>query len=115
MKERLEREQRRQQAFWDKLAEKERQRTSQRKRKKRRKKKTPRASSHLTLRRAHRRQRQWSVHGWFCCFGAPLDVFPSFVGGAQLLGIMDGMDQNDRTHRALVVDFWQWHMQSWFC
>ena len=68
-------------------------------------KKTPRASSHLTLRRAHRRQRQWSVHGWFCCFGASLAVFPSFVGRTQLLGIMDGVDQNDRTHRALVVDF----------
>ena len=33
--------------------------SSKRKRKKRRKKKTPRASSHPSLRRAHRRQRQW--------------------------------------------------------
>ena len=76
---------------------------SKRKRK-RRKKKTPRASSHPTLRRAHRRQRQWYVHGWLCCFGASHAVFLSFVCRTQLLGIMDGMDQNDRTHRALVVD-----------
>ena len=38
VKERLEHEQRRQQAFWDRLAEKERQRTLQRKKKKKRKK-----------------------------------------------------------------------------
>ena len=72
--------------------------------KRKRKKKTPRTSSHLTLRRAHRRERQWSVHGWFCCFGASHAVFPSFVGRTQLQGIMDGMDQNDSTHRALVLD-----------
>ena len=71
--------------------------SSGRKRKKRKKKKLPRGG------RAHRRQRQWYVHGWFCWFGAPHAVFPSFVGRTQLLGIMDGMDQNDSTLRALVV------------
>ena len=31
-------------------------------------------------------------------------VSPSFVSTPTLLGIMDGMDQKDSTHRALVVD-----------
>ena len=84
-----------------------------RKRKKRRKKKTLRTSSHLTLRRAHRRQRQWYAHVWFCCFGAFHAVFPSFVGRTQLLGIMDGMDHNDSipfARRRLRL----WQMQCWF-
>ena len=50
---------------------------------------------------AHRRQRQWSFHDWFCCFGASHVLFPSFVRRTQLQGVMDGMDHNDSTHRAL--------------
>ena len=50
-----------------------------RKGKKRRKKKTPRASSHSSLRRAHRRQRQWYVLAGFAGYDTPLAVFPSIV------------------------------------
>ena len=50
-----------------------------RKRKKRRKKKTPRASSHPSLRRAHRRQRQWYVLARFAGYDTPRAVFPSIV------------------------------------
>ena len=78
------------------------------KRKKRRKRKLPKTSSHPTLRFAHRRQRHWYVHGWFCCCSAPHDVFPSFVllvasravflpvvDRHQMLRIMAGMDPKD--------------------
>ena len=74
------------------------------KRKNMRKRKLPKTSSHLTLRRALRPQQQWYVHGWFCCFGASRAVFPSFVGRSQLPGIMDDMDQNGSSLRALVFD-----------
>ena len=50
-----------------------------RKRKKRRKKKTPRASSHPSLRRAHRRQRQRYVLAGFAGYDTPRAVFPSIV------------------------------------
>ena len=70
-----------------------------RKRKKRRKRTLPKTSSHLTLRRAHRRQQQLYVHGWFCCFSISHTVFPSVVGRSQLPGIMD-----DSSLRALVFD-----------
>ena len=53
--------------------------SSKRKRKKRRKKKTPRASSHPSLRRAHRRQRQWYVLAGFAGYDTPRAVFPSIV------------------------------------
>ena len=49
----VEREQRRQQAFWDSSEEKERQRTSRRKRKRRKKKKTPRILLPRRFPRAH--------------------------------------------------------------
>ena len=52
-----------------------------RKRKKRRKKKTPRSSSHPSLRRAHRRQRQWYVLAGFLGDDSPRAVFPSIVCG----------------------------------
>ena len=77
-----------------------------RKRKKKRKKRLPR-----TCGRAHRRQRQWYVHGWFCCFGAPHAVFPSSVGRTQLPGIIVGMDQKDLFHRA-CRRLRQWHLQG---
>ena len=72
---------------------------SRRKRKKKRKRRTPRTSSHSSSRRAHRRQQQWYVHGWFCCFGISLAVFPSVVGRSQLPGVMD-----DSSLGALVFD-----------
>ena len=53
--------------------------SSKRKRKKRRKKKTPRASSHPSLRRAHRRQRQWYVLAGFAGYDTPRAVFPSII------------------------------------
>ena len=73
-----------------------------RKRKKKRKKRLPR-----TCGRAHRRQRQWYVHGWFCCFGAPHAVFPSFVCRTQLT-------RRTFFHRA-CRRLRQWHLQGWFC
>ena len=63
--------------------------------------------------RAHRRQRQWYFQSWLRWLSA-YAVSPSFVGRPKLLGIMDGMDQNDRINdarRRLRL----WHMQRWFC
>ena len=59
---------------------------------------------HTPLLAGHRRQRQCNVRGWFCCFGTSHAVFPSFVGRSQLRGIMDDMDQNGSSLRALVFD-----------
>ena len=84
--------------------------SSKRKRKNRRKKKTPRTSS--SCGRAHRRQRQWYVHGWLRCFSA-YAVSNSFVGRPTLLGIMDGSEgQYSSCARRRLR---QWHMQGWFC
>ena len=83
-------------------------------RKKKRKRTTPRTSSHSSRGRAHRRQRQWYVHCWCCCFGAPHTVFPSFVGRTELPGIIVGMNQKDFFHRA-CRRLRQWHLQGWFC
>ena len=68
-------------------------------RRKRKKRKLPKTSSHLTLRRAHRRQQQRYVHGWFSCFGISHAVFPSVVGRSQLPGTVD-----DSSLRALVFN-----------
>ena len=66
------------------LIEWRKRRRAARKSKKRRKKKTPRTSSSCC--RAHRRQRQWYVHGWFSCGIALRAVFlPSAVRPKMLV------------------------------
>ena len=62
------------------LIERRKRRRAARKSKKRRKKKTPRTSSSCC--RAHRRQRQWYVHGWFSWYCSSRCV-PSFCSQAQ--------------------------------
>ena len=86
-----------------------------RKGKKKRKRRTPRTSSYSSRGRGHRRLRQWYVHGWFCCFGTLHAVLPSFVGRPQLLGIMDDMDQNGSSLRALVFDSGSGIFRCGFC
>ena len=80
---------------------------SSRRNKKRKKKKLPRGG------RAHRRQRQWYFHGWLR-WSSACAVSPPFVGRPKLLGIMDGMDQNDSIHCARRRPR-QWLVQGSFC
>ena len=63
---------------------------------------------------ARRRLRLWRVLCWFywCAFRF---VFPSIVVRPKMRCIMAGMLQKDRYVAMLFVEFFQWHVQGWYC